>query len=808
MIKDILVMVVAFFVTSVLPVSYAADDDRSVAFGNYRKYSAQAACAADSSKLESVEYYRRYFSANPYRKDKEIAGLDYRAYLPLLCTDGTFADLSDDDAGKSTDGNAAHSAGSIIEALKRVWSIAEAFRRGELTLEDNQDIWECCQKVIIHYGELEISRPNFSQRFHSSCFAIPTAAVNIYFCFLDQMDFVEKGLLDDSLLASACEMLKVLGLQAWTQPFRNDATDDDVVSLERFRNHVWWVGGNALGYRSLLPVAFMLKSVPMVDLLSDVCLKAISVTSQNTYGTSFWNEGFTADGAGWGHGRQCLVWGYPIDGTLNALKILGILKGSPWEKGLSRESVDALMNYFHGSNWYYYKGYTIPCLDRESMAYKAAPADIRYKGMLKQLIDLWSGSFTEDELAELKALYGETLRNEIVMADYDSLYNGTRWFYNNDDLVKKNDRYHIMVNMSSSRCDGIESAPGFADAYNFFTTDGSTLFQKTGDEYRNALGAFDVTAFPGVTAREGMERLEPVTNWRGYTSIHNFAAGATSGGENAAAGYIFEKMNASDREGVNDRGDSHGRNAMLYGVKAYKSYFMIGDYMVCLGAGVSNLTPEMEGNVRTTMEQTEKRGDIYELKGKKGVKWIVHEGGFAYSAFPEYAPKVHCSVETRRTGWIRRNSSNKDAVGLPESVEVFQMWLDHGRNFTDDTYGYAIYAGEGLPSRKYPFEVLHNDTSVQAVRSEDGKVVGAVFYDKDASLKSMGLSVSVSHPCALLMEKLDDRLVVSVTDALMDASCQEITITVNGSRIVCLMPSGAHLGRPSVTHVPLPSCTR
>lgn len=53
----------------------------------------------------------------------------------------------------------------------------------------------------------------------------------------------------------------------------------------------------------------------------------------------------------------------------------------------------------------------------------------------------------------------------------------------------------------------MESATGFADEYNFYTADGSTLFQNTGDEYRNVLGAFDATAFPGITAREDMDRL-------------------------------------------------------------------------------------------------------------------------------------------------------------------------------------------------------------------------------------------------------------------------------------------------------------
>ena len=170
--------------------------------------------------------------------------------------------------------------------------------------------------------------------------------------------------------------------------------------------------------------------------------------------------------------------------------------------------------------------------------------------------------------------------------------------------MKKNKSYHILVNMASIRCDGLESAKGFADEYNFYPTDGMTLFQRRGDEYARVVGAWDVTATPGVTAREGMDKLVPVTNWRGYCSKHNFAGAATAGGVNAVAGYLFEKMNATEKEGVNDKGNNVGKNQMLYGVKAYKSYFMFGDYMLALGAGITNMNPEMEGTIRTTIDQT------------------------------------------------------------------------------------------------------------------------------------------------------------------------------------------------------------
>lgn len=774
----------------------AQEAERKIAFDNYRQYATAAQEVKDAAKEASIRSYREYFSKHAYR-GVDFSKSKWKECIPLLMADGSFSDLKDEDAGKVKGGNAADSAGSIADALNRLMHIAAAFRQGVLTVDKDADIWGRCQKSILRYGTMEISRPNTWQRFHSSCFAIPTMAVNIYFSHLQQMDDVEQGRTEDKQLIATCDMLKMLALQAWTQPFRDDETDKNVVQIERFRHHVWWVGGNALGYRSLLPVAFMYRSIPMIDLLAEVCQKAISATSQNTYEESFWNEGFTADGAGWGHGKQCLIWGYPIDGTLNALNMLSMLKGSPWERTLTRENVAALLNYFRGSNYYYYKGYSLPCLDRNSMNYQPQASVIRYGGMLKQLIDNWADSFTPGELREIKQLYAECQHKAIGMQEYGNLYNGTRWFFNNDDLMKKNDRYHITVNMASVRCDGIESANGFADCYNFYTTDGSTLFQKSGDEYRKAFGAFDVTAFPGVTAREGMDKLVPVTNWRGYCSKHNFAAAATAGGENAVAGHIFEKMNGSDKEGVNDQGDNQGKNAVLYGVLAYKSYFMLGDYMVALGAGITNKQPEMEGNIRTTIEQTTKTGKVSVYQGKR-IEWIVQQGKFAYSVFPEYRQQAHYVCETKKTDWVKMNRSNQNRKDLPAEVDIFRMWIDHGQAPVNDTYGYVVYAGEGMPASEYPFKVLRNDTLVQAVQSSDKAVVEAVFYSSAQTLKAKGMTVSVSAPCALLIEKNAAGYTVAVTDAKMDKDLKEIVVTINRKPLAVKMPQGELCGKPAV----------
>ncbi|MFV0545478.1 MAG: DUF6250 domain-containing protein [Bacteroides sp.] len=788
------------------------------AFQNYRRYDQTSNIGQPNEKTEAIKTLRTYFHEHPYRATSDKDPQAASTFLNALTPDGRFTDLNETEARferenayqKGFQNTVNDQVGIFIgDALNRIYCIGEAYRKGQLNKEQALD--DKVLKAIVHYGQLEISRPNDKPRFHASCFAIPTIASNIYFALLDQMDEAEKTN-SPSTLKDACEMLKVLGLQAYTQPLRNDETDQNIVSLERFRNHVWWVGGNALAYRSLLPVAAMYHSVPMVDLLAEVCQRGISMTSQTTYNDSFWTEGFTADGAGWGHGMQCLIWGYPIDGTFNALNILGMLKGTPWAKKLNRTNVEALMNFFHGGNWYYYKGYRLIGLDRNSYVYNPDEKPISYLKMLNNVLKDWSSSFTSEELKELKQLKKEAGKNRIQMANTpEGIYHGTRWFYNNDDLMKKTPDYQFCINMASFRVDGLESAT-FADNYNFYPTDGMTLFQRDGDEYFRVMGGWDVTASPGVTAREGMDKLIPVTNWRGYCSQHNFAVGTTDGGENAVGGYLFEKMHGASKKGVNDQGDSQVDNSLLYGFKAYKGYFILGDYFIALGAGITNNRPEMEGTIRTTIDQTAWVGPVYidgqkkesfkeEVKAikinPKKTNWITQEGKFSYAVLPQYTKNLQVACETRPASWEKFNPSNAKLKGLPTELPTLRLWIDHGQQAVDDTYGYVVYAGQVQPASKLPFEVLRNDTLVQAIRSKDKKVVEAVFYSTSSRLEAKKLTLEVSSPCAVLLQKKKDGLTLSVTDATMNAKLKSITVTLNGKPIIISLPTGLHCGKPT-----------
>lgn len=107
-------------------------------------------------------------------------------------------------------------------------------------------------------------------------------------------------------------------------------------------------------------------------------------------------------------------------------------------------------------------------------------------------------------------------------------------------------------------------------------------------------------------------------------------------------------MNASDKEGTNDHGDNQGKNAILYGIRAHKAYFMLPDYMVALGAGITDSNSSLfDTEVHTTIDQTDWRQRVYTLD-KEGHKqqinqgihkwgtaeWIWQKGQFAYTVLP------------------------------------------------------------------------------------------------------------------------------------------------------------------------------
>lgn len=731
------------------------------------------------TKEKALQDIRSFYASQPYKANEDSV----KKYVNLLTEEGAFKDLllmeeeiaNNDYAHK--EGKQPFITNVTMKAFTRLMVIAGTYRHKEQsTLDANLRL---LFRAIAHYGRLENIRQNVPSRWHGSCFVVPRATTHIYFSLLGLMTRIENGQVNEPLFVDGNKILGEVSMQSWTVPARADETDDNVVSTDRFRGHVWWVGGNATGYRPLLETAAQLSSCEMADVVGEVAVRSISSVSQATIEEDFWQEGFTVDGTGWGHGKQALVWGYPIDGTNGSLRVLQVMKDYPLPVTLKNEQMETIVNYVRGSSFYYYKGYQPPVVSRGNMNPLERPypgrignkaTDYRYGIPSTRLINIllkdFSDKLTPEQKEELTLLIEESNRFRIAMpGPWQRYYVGSRYFFNNDDIIKKTEDYYILINMASSRVDGLESAKSFAAKFNIFTCDGSTLFFRKGDEFQRILGACNLRAWAGITSRLSPKQLVPIENWRGYNSRHLFAAGATSGGNSFAGGFIFEKNNAlwqQDKKPFNPKADP---NPSAFGVKAYKGYFMFDDVFLAMGCGIENKMPEEEGDIVTTLEQTELKPDF--KNGKQ-----VRNNGFYYKVLNKYTTgKVIVQHGKKTTEWQRLCVENK----LPEKEEeILHLYINHGYDVKDAMYAYTVSCTEKA-SRQTPV-ILSNTTDVQAAESYDGNRMGAVFYTPGREVKTSKGRLKVSAPCVLLLEFDNGKVTLSVTDGLMDTNLKEIRL--------------------------------
>lgn len=736
------------------------------------------------TKKEALHQIRLFYAKKPYMGYR-IVDDSVKRYTGLLNEDGVFTDLLPKEKTIVQNKYATKVemqpfiSSVTLPALARIRMIAETYRNKELSASDSNI--RTLFKAILHYGKLETERLNVSSRWHASCFSIPNVSNHIYFSLFDMMTRIENRQVKDPLFVNGHKLLGELALQCWTVPARMDETDKNVISVERFRKHVWWVGGNATDYRPLLGTAAQLSSSEMADVVGEVAVRSLSSVSQATIQDDFWQEGITADGAGWGHGRQCLVWGYPVDGTRGSLRILKIMKDCryPLPLKLKREQINILRDYIRGSSYYYYKGYVPPVVDRGNMNCLKRPSSMAKKSnrqpdyrrmipsarIIEMLMEQYPDLLTPEIKEEFTLFLENARRFRIDMpGKWNKYYSGSRYFFNNDDIIKKTDSYYILVNMASSRVSGLESARTMAAAFNIFTCDGTTLFSRDGYEHRRVMGAFNLRSWPGTTSRLSPDPLLPIENWNGYTSKHPFAAGATNGGNSFAGGFVFEKKDAGwSHDTISPYRDP---NPSAFGVKAYKSYFMFDDLFLAMGCGIENKMPEQEGDIVTTIEQTEQMSDF-----NKGSS--IRNNGFYYKVLEKYTQgEVVLKHEKRRTHWQAMSVANK----LPETEEnIFHMYINHGKSPKDASYAYTVACNETFVGQT-PV-VLSNTRQVQAAESYNGEKVGAVFYKEGATIETSKGYFKVSSPCALLVEYLDNNKVsISVTDGLMDTRLEEILI--------------------------------
>lgn len=700
-------------------------------------------------------------------------------FLNALTEEGVFRDLGDEPA-------------DWLAALERLtflvvrdYHYKDKERAAGEPGAENTEIPKKLLRGVIRYGERETAREDRGNiRFHSSIFAIPVCAVNLYFALLPILHTgreISGGGGDGELLERFRNTLYGLMLQAWTLPLRRDETDATPFWVERFRNHVWWMGGNAVGYRPVFYTALCFGDSRLMDILGEVIIGASA--SRAAYGEdAFWTEGICADGFGWGHGAQAYNDGYPTDALQEIFSLVRHFKGTAYEYILEDMDWKNIVRYLAGISWSSWGDYVPPMMGRRCFQAEKRRSTTRMMREFAEEIVSRYGEYADEE--DLQRLRGVLARGELEVEDRD--FHGTRYFFNNDTLISKTARRYFYFNTASCRCKGVECAHEMADTRNFYIRDGSYLLLTDPDSYEEAKGTFNPSHFPGTTERD-LEKPDIMaeTNWSGYNSIHNFAGGLGEDRQ-GVAGFIYEKSSKREADGSGTVRNDFTKEMM--GVKAYKSVFVQGELFVFLGAGIQDNCPEYGGRIITTVNNVRLHDGIFcnekgECIGELGTrmdqteKCFFRNDGVLYGI--QALPGTTYSVMTgrRRTDWKYLNFVNEGTAD--EKVNLLEITVDHGSMPEDSGYSYWMCTDPDISPAQAEagFRILSNTSAVQAV-DFGGRRAACVFYE-GTELDLGEYVLGVSDACVLEAVKTgEDFVEFFLCDPCQNKALSHITVSL------------------------------
>jgi hyaluronate lyase len=234
---------------------------------------------------------------------------------------------------------------------------------------------------------------------------------------------------------------------------------------------------------------------------------------------------------------------------------------------------------------------------------------------------------------------------------------------------------------------------------------------------------------------------------------------------------------------------------LVYSIlKARKSWFCIGDVIVCLGAGITSTD---SGTIQTTIEQRNigpNGRTVPIIDGDAALStpsstpttltpkwaWIPNACGYV---FPEGSTiKV---MRNDRTGkWTDMDHRGVYDDDTLYSRRFITFWFDHGVQPTDATYAYIQMPGASeeataAMATSPDVTVVANTDQVQAATRAigGGSVTMANFWSADAP-KTAG--IKVDKPASVVVSRRGRQLAVAVSDPTQKLT-ETITVTIDGS---------------------------
>ncbi|WP_168433027.1 chondroitinase family polysaccharide lyase [Pontiella sulfatireligans] len=231
-------------------------------------------------------------------------------------------------------------------------------------------------------------------------------------------------------------------------------------------------------------------------------------------------------------------------------------------------------------------------------------------------------------------------------------------------------------------------------------------------------------------------------------------------------------------------------------VQAQKSYFCLGDRVICLGSGVSaksgdypvetilfqNKLPAVDSALWVDRDQAVTEFPYEkELSGPES-HWVLDSYGTGYILYSGGELKVKKAHQTspKYDYSYRFNERTKKVKGDPYTQGDFaSAWINHGSSPNNQSYEYVVIPQTSVEELKGRFnqpakdyEVLRQDQIAHIVKDKKSATTGYAVFDADAPL-GFGPIRQVSHESLVMLKEDGGELVLSV--AVPDLNATDFT---------------------------------
>ncbi len=354
-------------------------------------------------------------------------------------------------------------------------------------------------------------------------------------------------------------------------------------------------------------------------------------------------------------------------------------------------------------------------------------------------------------------------------ANSPRLSSGQFHFASMDRMVALRTNFGFGLSLSSSRIANYESING-GNLHGWFTGDGMTYLYlgSTDNEFNSDFWpTVDPYHLPGTTVVT-TSRANSASEAK--TTSQNWVGGAQVAGTYGAAGMSLAAYNTT--------------------LVGKKSWFMLDNEIVCLGAGITcNDAAEVDTTVEDRRLGTSPTNNFW-VNGTKiapvmgwssnltSVSWCALDGVGGYY-FPGGATGVQAAFVASTGSWVQINNIDSSTS---YTDDYLKLYFNAGAKPTNATYSYVLLPNMTANSvSNYAVSpdiiVLTNTVTVQAVHKAALGVVAANFWTNGSNSADL---ITVNNKASVITRESSTNISVGICDPTQ-TNTGSITVTLNRS---------------------------